>query len=531
MVDSSTAFARRLSISLAMIIIFFSVVRYIFQGEIFISLGFSILGLIIIFLYFDQKLPVIFSLCCLLLVAFMDSPILSNILFLTYLLIFSFFFFEFYGLGQILGYFAGIIGYSVLVSHVTGLLPHPSLRIPFLDSFLHPMVAMSILSLYPKEGIIAPLHSEYAGGYTARKMLPLLVIALLVMGPIILSLDEHLPYPVEVLLLAVAVAISIIIITVTVHNLNITDQARVKSHKGAVDAWHFFKEVIENIEDAIVVLDKKGEKVYENRQMKRIGPKVQDYWEKLKKEKVPVPIKALTVDNKYFTGWVIPRYRENEFDGAILSLTEVTELIRMQKRLEKNIQEKDALLRELHHRVKNTLQLIVSLLNLQAREADKNTRKALFDIKNRIMAMAIIHEALYETDTYMKIDMEKYIKKIVDKLTSQFGIQNIKFNIDCKTKFNLETSMPLALLIEELINSSLTHPTEGKIKIKIKKTKEGYQLVIADNRPGIKAPKGVGFILIKALTQQINGTMRTETTDKGTKTIINFKELEYKERI
>lgn len=529
--DSSIVFARCLSIFFALIIILLSLFRYILHGGEIVTIGFLVLGFSIISLYLGQRIPIIFSLAYFLFEAFTDPSMLSKTFFLTYFLIFSFFYFKVYGLGQIFGYMVGIMGYSVMVSHLTGLLPYPSLRIPPLDGLFHVMAAMSLLSLYPNEGIVAPLHSKYAGGYIARKLLPLLVMALLVMGPIILLLRGYFPYPAEVLLLAVAVAISIPIITVTVHNLNITDQARAKSHKRAVDAWHFFKGVIENTEDAIAVLNRKGEKVYENKKMKKISPKIQDYWAKLKKEKRPVPIKALTTDNSHFTGWIIPRYHENKFDGAILSLTEVTDLIRMQKQLKKNIKERDALLRELHHRVKNTLQLIISLINLQAQETDKNTRKAFLDIQNRIMTMAIVHEALYEIGTYTKIDMGKYIKRLVDNLKGRFGARNIKFNIDCRVKFNMETSMPLALLINELLANSLTHTLEGKIKIKTKETKEGHQLIIADNRSGAKAPTCIDSPLVKALTHQLDGTLQTKTTEEGIKIIITFKELEYKERI
>lgn len=422
------------------------------------------------------------------------------------------------------------MGYSVLVSHLTGLLPHPSLRIPLLYGLLHVMAAMSLLSLYPSEGIVAPLHSKYAGGYIARKLLPLLVMALLVTGPIILSLRGYFPYSADVLLLAVAVAISILIITVMVHNLNITDREREKSHKGC-GCMAFLQGVIENIEDAIAVLDKKGEIIYENKKIKEISLEIRDYWVKLKKEKRPVPIKTLTTDNRHFTGWIIPRYHENEFAGAILSLTEVTDLIRVQKQLMENIRERDALLRELHHRVKNTLQLIISLINLQAQEADKNTRKAFFDIQNRIMTMAIVHEALYETGTYARIDMGKYIKRLVDNLKGQFGVQNIKFGIDCRAKFNMETSMPLALLINELLSDLLTHTSGGEIKIKTKETEEGHQLIISDKRPSIKVARGMDSFLVKALTHQLNATLREKTSEDEVKIIITFKELEYKERI
>lgn len=110
-------------------------------------------------------------------------------------------------------------------------------------------------------------------------------------------------------------------------------------------------------------------------------------------------------------------------------------------------------MRELHHRVKkNNLQVIISLLNLQAQKAAKKNKKALLEAQNRIKSMALIHETLYETKKH-KINMQKY----TEKLKSQH--KDIKFEIDCRREFNLETSIPLAILINELlkIHQQKTH--------------------------------------------------------------------------
>ena len=129
------------------------------------------------------------------------------------------------------------------------------------------------------------------------------------MGPIILSLGEYLPFPSCIFFLAMALAICIITISVAVERLNRMDQRMVKFHQEALDAWHFFEGVVENIEDAVAVLDKEGNAIYKNRRMKEIDFKIQDHWEK--PPKTPIHIKKTRIDNRYFTGWIIPLDKKN----------------------------------------------------------------------------------------------------------------------------------------------------------------------------------------------------------------------------
>ncbi|MEM4525078.1 MAG: histidine kinase dimerization/phosphoacceptor domain -containing protein, partial [Methanothermobacter sp.] len=286
-----------------------------------------------------------------------------------------------------------------------------------------------------------------------------------------------------IFLLTMALATSLFMISVAVEHLNRMDQKRAKSHQEALNAWKFFEGVVENIGDAIAVLDKKGKTIYKNKQMEKLDFKLQDCWEKYKDD-VPVHIKKIKKDNRYFTGWVVPLDKEK----SIISLTEITDLIKAQKQLKETIKEKDALLRELHHRIKNNLQIIISLLNLQAQKADPKTKKVLSEVQNRIKSMATIHETLYETKTH-KIDMQKYTEKLTNSLKTQH--KNIKFQTNCKTKLNLETSIPLAMLINELLQQSIkTKPT--KIKTKIQKHKKEHKLTITHNGTPTSHPGGGG---------------------------------------
>lgn len=466
----SLVFARRLSIFLGMVIVGLSPIKFL-SGEIFSAVGFFVVGASIILLGLDQRKPIIPLLAFIILAALNSTPF-SGTLFFMYALIFLFFLLEFYGVGQVLGYILGITAYCIVVSYLTGLLHFLGFQVPFLDALLHLLAGISILSVYPSEGVVAPLHSKYAGGQMARKLIPSLVTIIVIIGPVILSLRGHLPFPSGIFLLAMALATIIIMISVAVERLNKMDQKRAKSHQEALDAWKFFEGVVENIEDAIAVLDRKGKTIYKNKRMEKLDFKLQDCWEKFK-DNAPVHIKKIKKDNKYFTGWIIPLDKEK----SIISLTEITDLIKTQKQLKETIKEKDALLRELHHRIKNNLQIIISLLNLQAQKADPKTKKTLSEVQNRIRSMATIHETLYETKT-PEINMQKYTERLTDNLKTQH--KNIKFQTNCKTKLNLETSIPLAMLINELLQQSIkTKPTT--IKTKIQKHKKQYKLTITHN--------------------------------------------------
>ncbi|HIH62096.1 MAG TPA: sensor histidine kinase [Methanobacteriales archaeon] len=163
------------------------------------------------------------------------------------------------------------------------------------------------------------------------------------------------------------------------------------------------------------------------------------------------------------------------------------------------------------------MQVIISLLNLQAQKAaKKKNKKALLEAQNRIKSMALIHETLYETKKH-KINMQKY----TEKLKSQH--KDIKFEIDCRREFNLETSIPLAILINELLKipQQKTH-TDKKIEIKKYKKK----IPINHNRQRNIHWGGSKTSLIKALTQQLDGILQT----KNNQTIITFKELKYKKK-
>lgn len=209
-------------------------------------------------------------------------------------------------------------------------------------------------------------------------------------------------------------------------------------------------------------------------------------------------------------------------------------------------EEKGVLLKEIHHRVKNNLQVITSLLSLQSSYSATDEQKKLFaDSQYRINSMAIVHEMLYQSDNLSKLDYHDYLNEL-----SQFLIRSIKgannqveLIIDVpRIHLGIDTAIPLGLLITEILTNSLKYGIRGDragiISIKIikelkehEKAKPSFILEIGDNGVGyskainFKTTNSLGLRLINKLTRQLEGTLKKDNTKKGTNYIISFKEI------
>ena len=198
--------------------------------------------------------------------------------------------------------------------------------------------------------------------------------------------------------------------------------------------------------------------------------------------------------------------------------------------------EKDVLIKEVHHRVKNNLQLINSLLNLQRDKVDDlETKKALTESSNRVKSMAMVHQKLYQEADVSRVDFEDYLNELIEYLATglqPFGVE-VKYKVECeKIAFNLQTAIPLGLIINEVITNSLKYAfadrKEGNISIKATKNEGRIFIVITDD--GIGLPQDLdpvksntlGMHLIRLLARQIKAEIMLRT-GKGTKFEIKIK--------
>ncbi len=200
----------------------------------------------------------------------------------------------------------------------------------------------------------------------------------------------------------------------------------------------------------------------------------------------------------------------------------------IQQNLIRSLNEKTALLNEVHHRVKNNLQVVSSLLSLQARSVPEEVRGYFDESQGRIKAMALIHQLLYEQKNFDRIEAVSYMRRLGDLLHRSYfsAMRNVQLVIESeqeKSYLTLDVALPFGLLINELVTNAIKHAfpdrDSGEIRLTLSEGPQQKQLIIADN--GVGLPDGVrpgvshslGFQLIPGLVEQMHATLQVLDTE------------------
>ena len=202
------------------------------------------------------------------------------------------------------------------------------------------------------------------------------------------------------------------------------------------------------------------------------------------------------------------------------------------EQINKALKEKDVLLREIHHRVKNNLQLVSSLLTLQSRNIeDAAALEAIKIGKSRVKSMSLIHQDLYRDENSTGVNVHSYLHKLATELFRTYNVtsDNITLHIQVDDiELDVDTVVPLGLIINELITNSLKYACKenekGQLNISLNEKGKVLQLIVSDNGKGvasIDSSSSFGNKLIKILTQQLNGEIRVDGSD-GTTIIIDI---------
>ncbi|MGQ0829580.1 MAG: sensor histidine kinase, partial [Bacteroidota bacterium] len=195
--------------------------------------------------------------------------------------------------------------------------------------------------------------------------------------------------------------------------------------------------------------------------------------------------------------------------------------------------------KEVHHRVKNNLQIISSLLNLQAKSIkDPFSREKFEDTQNRVRSMALVHEKLYESKESSKINFSGYIKDFMEAVSRSYNISEDKITVHTDIRVDnsylkIDTAIPCALILNELISNCFKHAFSNRKKGNIymylnRSTDNEYIIRVADDGVGIsdtiniKETSSLGLQLIAMLVEQINGDL-TILSQKGTMFVVKFK--------
>lgn len=244
-----------------------------------------------------------------------------------------------------------------------------------------------------------------------------------------------------------------------------------------------------------------------------------------------------------------PKYFFATFDfipgtkKSLISLIDITDRKIAEGLLKSSLKEKELLLREIHHRVKNSLQIVSSLLSLQASEFDDvNVIESYNESENRIHSIALIHESLYNSSDISEINFREYVETLIENIIYSYKVETerikIKLELD-ELELGIETAIPLGLIINELVSNAVKHAfkdNEGCIKLTLSRVDDEYELVIQDNGIGlsedfdIENTKSLGFLLVNQLVKQLEGNIKV-VSNNGSLFKIRFSELEYNKRL
>ncbi|MBL4707286.1 MAG: PAS domain S-box protein [Flavobacteriales bacterium] len=316
--------------------------------------------------------------------------------------------------------------------------------------------------------------------------------------------------------------------------------------------------ILDNINAIVLVADARGNIIFANKAIKHIlGYDPEEvlgngWWELTSHEnnagarKAKTAAMAVGTDNlkdrhlfehllptkdgrEVWTQWTNTRTAEGFLVGIAQDITEKKKL---EKKLIRKNREKELLLQEIHHRVKNNLQIIISLLNLQFNNiTNKQVLEALSNVKDRINSMALIHTKLYQSKNLAYINFGEYLMELADSIAASYSPN---YNINClvassQVGFNIDLSTSLGLIITELLTNAYKHAFKGRekgqIQIELTNTGNSYQLIIADDGIGLindkKNSQSLGLEIVKALIEQIDGSLTT-TSNNGLKYLIIF---------
>lgn len=219
----------------------------------------------------------------------------------------------------------------------------------------------------------------------------------------------------------------------------------------------------------------------------------------------------------------------------IAAVRNVTERIEAERCISESLAEKEILLKEIHHRVKNNLQVISSLLSLQSRFVRDPVDLAIFtESQNRVRSMALIHEKLYQSGDFSKIDFSGYIESMVGELRRSYGgvAGHVAFGIDVRdVRLPIEKAIPCGLIITELVSNALKYAfpdgRKGEVRIAMHTPGSSTVLIVSDDGVGLpssldwRKASTLGLQLVHCLTSQVGGTVDC-SIENGTSFRIEF---------
>jgi len=244
--------------------------------------------------------------------------------------------------------------------------------------------------------------------------------------------------------------------------------------------------------------------------------------------------------NRYTVRIYNKRIHAGDRDSVIVVLSDITDLKRTQEMLERSLAEKELLLKEIHHRVKNNLMIISSLLSMQSRQIkDEDTLEIFRESENRARSMALIHERLYRSEDLKNVDISEYIRTLGVEIFNSYNLDPsmIRLSFDMQEfRADIETAIPIGLIFTELMTNAIKHAFpdgRGDIKVSLKRSDGTVTLEVSDNGVGLpgdldwESTPSLGLQIVRGLSDQIDARVDV-ISDEGTTFRISFEELGFK---
>ena len=244
-------------------------------------------------------------------------------------------------------------------------------------------------------------------------------------------------------------------------------------------------------------------------------------------------------NGSHFTAFLSASMLRNELGeslGTVGVIKDITPLKKAEQKLKENIFQKEILLKEVHHRVKNNMQVIISILKLQSGYIDdENTVLKLQECQDRIKSMAYIHESLYQSDDLSHINFGQYLKNLVRNLAHSYRLDTSKISFDYQIEdisMSLDNAIPCGLIVNELVSNALKYAfpdnKKGVVSIVLSESNGIKKLIVKDSGVGLKEginylnTDSLGLQLVVTLVQQVDGEIEFNNQN-GAEFIINFK--------
>ncbi len=325
--------------------------------------------------------------------------------------------------------------------------------------------------------------------------------------------------------------------------------------------------ILDSVEEGILGLDMQGRHTFANPAASRmlgyeayelIGQESHSLWHHTKADGSPCQIEDCEINTairegkmqhivsevfwrKAGTSFPIecicsPLLEQGRLAGTVLTFTDITARKEAEEKIASSLQEKDLLLKEIHHRVKNNLQIISSLLKLQANYiATEQVKEIFLESQQRITAMASVHTLLYKSQNFAAINLGDYVRSMASQLLQAYKSRTAPIALAIHIKevmLPIDSAIPCGLLINELLTNALKYAfpgaRKGEISVETEWTENGLRLMLADN--GIGFPSDMdfrttatfGLKLVQMLVKQLDGSIE-QFSDNGTRYVIMFR--------